>query len=348
METKITIKTITTEYTNISKQFNHPTFTLDQKIEETMLMELTDCEIIFKENIKKKIKTPKKGTSPKQPESIKIQLHHLKIEDNLSEASKERGKTFQLKETREFKQRTFLIIFGDKKERDHWKTQIKEQINCYKKQRIFGMDLSELHEIHGELLPKFVTQCIDIIKSNPGDVMSEIERNELDEMIQQINKTGETTISNSIQAWSLIKYFLLSLPSPLLSNVSKYLSEDIQISTIQRQLNTIPSENLSLLEKMFELFNYLSTNYSQLYSRKLLAHTFALFIVYQKGETIPIEVFDLMELFISSFEEIFHGDNDEFNEIDTDIDQNENIGQYHRLSNENKFVVMSNTPNDNN
>ena len=79
-----------------------------------------------------------------------------------------------------------------------------------------------------------------------------------------------------------------------------------------------------------------------------MAHTFALFIVYQKGETIPIEVFDLMELMISSFEEIFHADPDEFTDINTSVQQIENDQQYRRLSNGNKFVIMDENNTDEN
>ena len=200
------------------------------------------------------------------------------------------------------------------------------------------MDLSELHEIHGDTLPSFIDQCIEVIKANPVGVKNVFENKELEKMVELINTGYKVEISNSVQAWSILKYFLLSLPYPLLGEVASYMNCGIELLPIQKKLNSLPMENLSLLEKLFGLFNYLSQYHSQLYSKKLLAHTFALFVVYTKGESISTDVYELMEFFITNYQELFHGDFDDFDEmVNGDNDQE----QYQRLSSDNGFMVMN-------
>ncbi|EKE43045.1 hypothetical protein ENUP19_0346G0013 [Entamoeba nuttalli] len=332
--TKVIIRSLIALYANQAQVFTSPTYTSKRCFEESLNMTLTSQQVLFYECPKKSLLSLTRKSNEGQIVG-KISLIHTKVQDNLDESSKDRGKTLLLIETLDFRQRTFVILFSDKTERNEWKNLIKNYIITAKKKKVLGIDLKELRQASGEEIPPLLLVCIDTIKEHPNDIIETLPPYQVQELINSINNNNEIKNMTASVAWTILKLFLMSLPTPLLHPISSFLSiNPINIELVEKSIRMLPIEQRLLLDKILEMFVYLNNVDPVKYAPHSIAHSFALYLGWVKTEAIPSTIYDIVEFLITQYHHIF----------------NLELGQQKRLSKSftnseqtNKFILINKT-----
>ena len=135
------------------------------------------------------------------------------------------------------------------------------------------------------------------------------------------------------EAWFLIRYYLISLPHPLLNPISNFLSKPFSIELMKENFNSLSKELQVTSEKLFELFYFLYHKNSVLYSPEYLSYQFSLILCCQKGESVSFNVYTLIQNIIVNFNQIFESDDNSL--LIGDLEDSNKIVLLNKYSNSN-------------
>lgn len=300
-KTRVEIINIVSSYSNQVKSFTSPVLTVSRSIEEPKFLSLEANNVII--------------SSPSKKEGevvlLKFKLIDVRVDENLSETPKERGKTLQITEIEDYRKTIVVALFENKTEKDEWRIMLNEAIEKVKQKQMFGVDLKELHRRSGQEIPSFITSCVDVIKEYPDSIMEGVDASIMEHAIDTVNNKGIITDLTAPLSFELLKLFLRQLPTPLFNPLSDFINpSSFNVDTMQSLIRTLPSEYRHLIDVVFEVLNFLLRYNHIKYSPRVLSRTVSSCIGWSKKYTVSSSLFDAVEYVIINYNEIFEDLND--------------------------------------
>ncbi|ELP91070.1 hypothetical protein EIN_268060 [Entamoeba invadens IP1] len=294
----------------------------EPRIDDSQLINLEKNKLIVLTIPKKSILT---RFNSKPHEIATIQLLYTKVEDNLEEYSKVRGKTLCVVETIDTRKRKLVLCFDSKQDRERWKKVLNTYTSSAKNFSLFGVDLRDLHKLSGKIVPPFLMLCVVAIKRDSTTLFTDVASQTLSFTMSSIEH-GETTELSPQVAFCVIKEFLRRLPLPVFHPLLEFLNPDnMKVDKMRRVVKTVTEEQRGVIDVVFELLNYLSKFDPQHFSPKTLAKAIGTSVAWDRTCAISSVVFEVVEFFIKSYQLIMK-------------ENFEGIGQLHKDTN---FQMLS-------
>ncbi|KAL7717485.1 Rho-GAP domain-containing protein [Entamoeba marina] len=285
--------------------FSEPTFALPLQSFENCKLQLFPDMLAISDAHKKSILRHNSETK----QILYFPFVFMKVEDNLGESAKDRGKTIQIVETTEFRQRVVVVVFDSKNERDIWKAELSNKSAETKQNRMFGADLKEIRNRTNEMIPPFIHQCVSFIRDNPNEMFTHAPIQDVNLAIRSINNQVDVEGLTCSLANDLIKAFLRALPTPLLSPLDTFLNQTNHTEEgLQKITRSMHPEQRCLLDLIIEMLSTISQKPESQFSSRALARMYAPYLGFVKGGSVSSTIFDVVEILIVSHPQIFNND----------------------------------------